>query len=505
MRACVCVVWRTLRCRQRDLPALSALAPGVESVEVCAVRLSYPVIMDADERIPKSHTPFSWRVTQARRRSVNASALADGARLPSVASSAVTAQKAARSDGAGTVVSDPLATGGSSSTGSSSTTTPASGQGLPKFAAGTFGRPSSALAVAPRPRVHPTGGLPRFAAGTHRTESSTSAASGSGGKAGLAPLPLRKVTTSSRDADDLDRAMEAAFEDAMHADSPMFRGGGKVDSTPSHSKASQSAGDVNRHDDERDVAHAGAMHLELLNAMRGDSPMIRGGSAKSDSLQDAPDTPAATSDVTPHGSERNAAAASKSDDSSSDSFVMVDTPLQNINGRPLEVIRVTQDTGEIELMKDNFDIIHQQLKELEERGAIGGVAIVSVAGAFRKGKSFLLDLFIHYLSTPPAAEGAAGAGAEVAAEDDNGDPMFDDLNVLEEIEKGHLFASRGSTDRVTVGIWMYSKVFVRPHDEVGNVGVILIDTQGLYDPQQVSSVFAFILFRSILPSMVMAN
>ena len=30
------------------------------------------------------------------------------------------------------------------------------------------------------------------------------------------------------------------------------------------------------------------------------------------------------------------------------------------------------------------------------------------------------------------------------------DPMFDDLNVLAEIEKGHVFASRRSADRVTV-------------------------------------------------------
>ena len=31
---------------------------------------------------------------------------------------------------------------------------------------------------------------------------------------------------------------------------------------------------------------------------------------------------------------------------------------------------------------------------------------------------------------------------------------------------------------------MYSRVFVRPHAKHGAVAVVLIDTQGLYDPQQ---------------------
>jgi len=149
-----------------------------------------------------------------------------------------------------------------------------------------------------------------------------------------------------------------------------------------------------------------------------------------------------------------------------------------------QIIRVHQDTGEIQLLDDNFDVIYKQLKHLEDTGVINGIAVVSVAGAFRMGKSFLLDLFIHYLSTP-SAQAVPDRRASADEEEEFVDPMFDDLNVLAEIEKGHVFASRRCADRVTVGIWVYSRVFVRPHSERGNVGVLLIDTQGLYDPQQV--------------------
>ena len=67
-------------------------------------------------------------------------------------------------------------------------------------------------------------------------------------------------------------------------------------------------------------------------------------------------------------------------------------------------MKVDQDSGAITLDVPNFDQLHQQLKALEDSGKINGIAVVSVAGAFRKGKSFLLDLFIHYLSKPAGSQ-----------------------------------------------------------------------------------------------------
>lgn len=68
------------------------------------------------------------------------------------------------------------------------------------------------------------------------------------------------------------------------------------------------------------------------------------------------------------------------------------------NGESLEIIRVTSnDTNgeiihELELIEENLEKImcHPDVKE-------NPVQIVSIAGAFRKGKSFLLGFFLKYL------------------------------------------------------------------------------------------------------------
>lgn len=67
-------------------------------------------------------------------------------------------------------------------------------------------------------------------------------------------------------------------------------------------------------------------------------------------------------------------------------------------GESLEIIRITSnDTNgeilhELELIEENLEKImcHPEVKE-------NPVQIVSIAGAFRKGKSFLLGFFLKYL------------------------------------------------------------------------------------------------------------
>jgi atlastin len=84
------------------------------------------------------------------------------------------------------------------------------------------------------------------------------------------------------------------------------------------------------------------------------------------------------------------------------------------------------------------------------------VVVVSVAGAFRKGKSFLLDFFLRYLNHD-------GAANWLGAPD----------------EKLTGFPWRGGSERFTTGILMWSEPFIVRIPQTGEeVAVLLMDTQG---------------------------
>jgi atlastin len=89
------------------------------------------------------------------------------------------------------------------------------------------------------------------------------------------------------------------------------------------------------------------------------------------------------------------------------------------------------------------------------------VAVVSIAGAFRKGKSFLLDFFVRYL--------------ERGAEDG-------DLWIGGDLEPLKGFPWRGGSTRETTGILLWSKPFTVKLPPTGEeVVVLLMDTQGAFD------------------------
>lgn len=92
------------------------------------------------------------------------------------------------------------------------------------------------------------------------------------------------------------------------------------------------------------------------------------------------------------------------------------------------------------------------------------VVVVSVAGAFRKGKSFLLDFFLRYMHSK------YGAG--------NGS---DWLGGSDEPLQG--FSWRGGSERDTTGILMWSEIFKTTLDNGEKVAIILLDTQGAFDSE----------------------
>ncbi|XP_076165879.1 atlastin GTPase isoform X3 [Ptiloglossa arizonensis] len=128
-------------------------------------------------------------------------------------------------------------------------------------------------------------------------------------------------------------------------------------------------------------------------------------------------------------------------------------------GRPVPVVLAHTDHT-FELNENALAEILLQ-PEIKDRS----VVVVSVAGAFRKGKSFLLDFFLRYM-----------------------DSQYNNNNQTdtwlgEEDEPLGGFSWKGGSERDTTGIIMWSKVFpgILPSGE--KVAVILMDTQGAFDSQ----------------------
>jgi atlastin len=138
------------------------------------------------------------------------------------------------------------------------------------------------------------------------------------------------------------------------------------------------------------------------------------------------------------------------------------------------------DASSVEVDQSALSIITKNLKASGAKK----VAIVSVMGAFRTGKSFLLDLMLRHLrfearnpdsSDPEPPERGSkepyplpswlqsgGANVEGAGEEKDG------------------FRFKGGMDSCTEGIWVWSEPFVKSINGEP-VGLLLMDTQGAWD------------------------
>ncbi|XP_046476385.1 atlastin isoform X4 [Neodiprion pinetum] len=128
-------------------------------------------------------------------------------------------------------------------------------------------------------------------------------------------------------------------------------------------------------------------------------------------------------------------------------------------GKPVQVVLAHPDHT-FELDEDALEEILVQ-DDIKDRS----VVVVSVAGAFRKGKSFLLDFFLRYMNTRYNLniETNSWLGADE-------DPLDG-------------FSWRGGSERDTTGILMWSKVFKGTLPSGEKVAIILMDTQGAFDSQ----------------------
>nr|KAF6499084.1 atlastin GTPase 1 [Molossus molossus] len=88
------------------------------------------------------------------------------------------------------------------------------------------------------------------------------------------------------------------------------------------------------------------------------------------------------------------------------------------------------------------------------------VVVVSVAGAFRKGKSFLMDFMLRYMYNQESVDWVG----------DYNEPLTG-------------FSWRGGSERETTGIQIWSEVFLINKPDGKKVAVLLMDTQGTFDSQ----------------------
>ncbi|KAK4300265.1 hypothetical protein Pmani_002265 [Petrolisthes manimaculis] len=126
-----------------------------------------------------------------------------------------------------------------------------------------------------------------------------------------------------------------------------------------------------------------------------------------------------------------------------------------MDGHPLPIMIQNEETG-------NFELDSEALEEvlLNPRVADKSVCVLAVAGAFRKGKSFLLDFMLRYMSSQQSEQW---------------------LGDIHQPLKGFKWSQ--GPERETTGVLIWSKPFVIKKQSGEEVAVILMDTQGTFDLQ----------------------
>ena len=126
--------------------------------------------------------------------------------------------------------------------------------------------------------------------------------------------------------------------------------------------------------------------------------------------------------------------------------------------QPLQII-VTGDSEHdfFQLKQENLESILNKIPNPSETK----VAVVSVVGAFRTGKSFLLNFFLRYLRSDCAIDDDSAYWMFKEGVDLSEGNMNDGWSLVEsnDIAPPKSFAWRGGTERQTTGIW-YDNIFI---------------------------------------------
>uniref|UniRef100_A0A2M4A1Q3 Putative conserved plasma membrane protein n=1 Tax=Anopheles triannulatus TaxID=58253 RepID=A0A2M4A1Q3_9DIPT len=130
-----------------------------------------------------------------------------------------------------------------------------------------------------------------------------------------------------------------------------------------------------------------------------------------------------------------------------------------MEARPVQVVETGDD--------HSFVLNEEALSEILMQPSIKdrAIVVVSVAGAFRKGKSFLLDFFLRYMYAKYVHHQSVMEWLG-----DENEPLSG-------------FSWRGGSERDTTGILMWSDIFLHDRANGEKLAIILMDTQGAFDSQ----------------------
>lgn len=166
------------------------------------------------------------------------------------------------------------------------------------------------------------------------------------------------------------------------------------------------------------------------------------------------------------------------------------------------MVTVDLKSNEIMLVPESMEILQKNLKE----AGVEKLSVVSVMGAYRTGKSFLLDMFIRYLCAEehpigkqtPREDGDFEIPAWLAEHGTFAEDAQENAQEAGSSTKVGGFNWRGGASRVTEGMWIWSIPFIRhatieetvtkEDEEITRrrkvkVGVLLMDTQGAFDSE----------------------
>eukprot|EP00986_Skeletonema_menzelii_P007717 scaffold3052_cov151-Skeletonema_menzelii.AAC.3 len=126
------------------------------------------------------------------------------------------------------------------------------------------------------------------------------------------------------------------------------------------------------------------------------------------------------------------------------------------------------------------------------------VCVISVVGAFRTGKSFLLSWFLRYLEENCVRKSVENK--DIATDDttQDGKKWYERVQTLNQHEGS--FDWRGGTERNTTGMWMWSEPYFLPKEDGKEVAILLVDTQGMFDHETTVGLTAAIFGLSTLLS-----